>query len=268
MNNLHIIGLPRGEILKELTQQYPQCAKVERQARQFVGPRSKREVWMEQGAAIAYLASQYDQQGATILEIGACQGYSAAILALAAPQAEVTTLEPHGGRRTRVRQAIGSLGVTVRAEESITFFSYCVEEEKKYDLIFVDGDHKNIALDLPYWNLIKQDGLFLFHDYSPLGSKRECRPVFDALNHFKDQLGHPLDVLVADNSGVGMAGWYRYDLTEVWPPEGTTLDEDGYVTSVEVLSGPFPEDTDGMTLDNATDGASSDGEEENDEEDS
>lgn len=236
MNHLQITGLPRGKLLEEIVSQYPEWKRIDNEARRLVGPRSKREVWIEQGAAIAYLASQYDFDGASILEIGACQGYSAALMSLAAPKATLTTLEPHGGRRTRVRAAVGSLGIVVRAEDSTTFLGYCVEERKQYDLIFVDGDHANVALDLPYWNLLKQDGLLLHHDYSPEGSKRECRSVFEALNHFAEQLNHPIDVLVQDDGMVGLAGWYRHDVEQVWPPKGMTLGASGYLENIGVLN--------------------------------
>ncbi len=221
MNNLQLRA-ERAKLLKQIVELYPEWKRIDNEARRLVGPRSKREVWLEQGAAIAYLASQYDRPDADILEIGACQGYSAALMKLAAPQATVTTLEPHGDRRRRVRAAVGSLGVTVRAERSTIFLRYCVEEGQKYDLIFVDGDHAKVRDDLPYWNLLRPDGLFLHHDYSPPGSKRECRPVWEAINTFASELGHPIDVLVQDDSGVGLAGFYRHDIREVWPPSQTT----------------------------------------------
>ncbi len=227
MHDLKIIGLPRGEILAKLKAEfYPGFDKLNHKARQLVGPQSKREVWLEQAAAMAFLCAQYnDTPDVEFLEIGACQGYSAAIMALAAPNAIVTTLEPHGGRRARVRAAVHPLGITVRPEQSKVFLGYCEEEQKRYDVIFVDGDHKNIKDDLPYWNLLKEDGLFLHHDYSPEGSKRGCRSVWEALNDFSDRLGHPPDVLVQDDGMVGLAGWYRRDVRQVWPPEGGVDDD-------------------------------------------
>ncbi len=232
MNNLRLKA-KRGELLKQIVGLYPEWKRIDNKARRLVGPLSKREVQLEQGAAITLLAAQYNRPDVNILEIGACRGYSAALIALATPQATVTTLEPHSGRRSRVRAVVGGLEVTVRPETSTAFLDICVEQRQEFDFIFVDGDHANVALDLPYWNLIKQDGLFLHHDYSPLGSERECFPVWEALNHFSQHLDHQPDVLVQDESLVGLAGWYRRDLTEVWPPEGTTLGEDGYLAHTE-----------------------------------
>ncbi len=50
----------------------------------------------------------------------------------------------------------------------------------------------------------------IFHDYSPPGSWRECRPVWETLNYIRDEiLKRDFDVLVRDEQGVGIAGWYR-----------------------------------------------------------
>ena len=236
MNNLQIIGLSRGEILSKITRAYPEWRRSENRVRRLVGPRTKREVQLEQGAAIAYLASQYNNDGARILEIGACQGYTAGILALAAPLAQVTTLEPHAGRAANVRLAVGQLGVTVLQEKSTDYFNDAAGIRETYDLIFVDGDHAKIAHDLPFWNLLRPDGLFLHHDYSPLGSARECVPVYDALNHFVEHMSHPFDVLVQDDTLVGMAGWYKLS-DETWPPDGATLARNGYVEETRVPAG-------------------------------
>lgn len=240
MNNLQITGLTRGEILGEITKVYPEWQRPENKVRQLVGQRTKREVQLEQGAAIAYLASQYNFEGARILELGACQGYSAGIMALAAPLAQVTTLEPHQGRAEAVFKKVGSLGVSVCDETSMSYLMFANEQGLSYDMIFVDGDHANVALDLPYYNLLKHDGLFLHHDYSPEGSARECIPVFDALNHFGEQMQRAgPDVLVQDDTLVAMAGWYKRD-GEVWPPDGQEVGEDGYVVDTEPPAGQRP----------------------------
>lgn len=240
MNDLQIIGVPRAEILAEITTAYPEWRRPENRVRQLVGPRSKREVQLEQGAAIAYLASQYNRSGARILEIGACQGYTAGILALAAPLAlDVMTLELHKGRAANVRSAVGRLRVIVIQQRSTDFLSDAVKRGETYDMIFVDGDHARVAHDLPFWNLLRPDGLFLHHDYSPEGSARECVPVYDALNHFGAQLNRAPDVLVQDDTLVGMAGWYKREY-ETWPPDGAEIGEDGYVVDSALPAGQKP----------------------------
>jgi len=77
-------------------------------------------------------------------------------------------------------------------------------------LIFVDGDHKRITNDLPWWKHVKKWGLICFHDFSPLGSARQCPPVYESVTAWaKKEVGRPLDVLVFDNAGVGFAGMYK-----------------------------------------------------------
>lgn len=227
MNNLQVTGT-REHLLMELGILYPSWPDLDAEARSYVGPLNKKEVWIEQAVALAILAAQYDRPSARILEIGASRGYTACIMHLAAPKAQIVTLEPHRGRRAEAREAIqGRLGVNVRPHTSAAWLEHATAEGLKYDMIFVDGDHKHVALDLPFWNLLKRNGLFVFHDYSKPGSKRECPPVYDNLNVFAEEMSLPFDVLVEDDSGVGLAGWYRTDTKWVWPPEGVTLQTGG-----------------------------------------
>lgn len=193
---------------------------VIKEAQRLIGAaRPDKEVWDEQAAAIAVLARQYDKPTANILELGAYHGYSAAILKLAAPSALVTTLEPDPTNRQTTRANIVDLGVVVRPEQSTAYLALTENGRgKKYDLIFVDGDHKRIRDDLPWFNRLKIGGLFLHHDYSPLESARPCPPVYEALNEFAAKLGREPDVLVVDDTGVGLAGWYRRP-GETWEPD-------------------------------------------------
>ena len=56
---------------------------------------------------------------------------------------------------------------------------------------------------------MRPGGLFLFHDYAPEGAWRPCQEVYEAVNAFGAELGRPLDVLVRDERGVGLAGFYK-----------------------------------------------------------
>lgn len=179
--------------------------------RKYTSPHHK-EVWEEQAMAIALLAAQYDRPGARILEWGTNRGFTAAVLKLAAVQAEVTTLEPEPSLRKPARKRLAPLDVVVRAETSVAYLDI---DDGHYDLIFVDGDHKNIRLDLPWYNRLVEGGLFLHHDFSPAGSSRPCPPVFDGLTEFSRVLDHEPDVLVRDETGTGLAGWYRRE-GEAW----------------------------------------------------
>jgi len=78
------------------------------------------------------------------------------------------------------------------------------------DLVFVDGDHGLVVRDLPWFNWLRLNGLLLFHDYTPASSgKRPCAPVYETVRVFGDMLGREPDVLVVDDQGDGMAGFYR-----------------------------------------------------------
>ena len=96
----------------------------------------------------------------------------------------------------------------VRVVEAFSW-DYFATDENKYDFVFVDGDHKRIREDLPWWNRLNVDGLFFHHDFSPNGSTRACPPVYRNLLAFRDWLGREFDVLIVDDEKVGMAGFYR-----------------------------------------------------------
>lgn len=196
----------RENLLRRLKAMCPDWEDLNATVRKLVGPANKREVWEEQTVALAICATQFDRPGARILEIGANRGMSACVMKLAAPAANVTTLEPHQKRRRAVRANITRIGVHVRAETSVAFLDV---DDHLYDMIFVDGDHTHIRDDLPWYNRLVVGGLFLHHDFSPLGSSRECPPVFTALTEFSRVLDHAPEVLVRDLTGTGLAGWYR-----------------------------------------------------------
>lgn len=199
----------RRELLEHVVRLYPVWDQVWTEIRGCVGPVSKKEVWHEQAAAIGFLASQYKGPDVRVLEIGCNLGLTAGIMQLAAPHALVTTLEPDPTNRPLARSNIVPLGVVVRPETSAAYLALTEGSGVLYDLIFVDGDHKHIALDLPWWNRLKIGGLFLHHDYSPLESGRPCPPVYDALNGFAAKMGREPEVLLVDDTGVGLWGMYR-----------------------------------------------------------
>ena len=202
----------RENLLQRLKEMYPDWSDLNAIVRQHVGPANKREVWEEQCVVLAMCASQYNRVGARILEIGANRGMSACVMQLAAPQADVTTLEPHRKRRDIVRTNIAGIGVHVRPETSTAFLDV---DDCTYDMIFVDGDHDHVRADLPWYNRLAIGGLFLHHDFSPDGSSRPTQPLFEALTEFWRVLDHAPEVLVRDLTGTGIAGWYR-QAGEVW----------------------------------------------------
>ena len=210
MRSLHLTD-NRKALRATLKREYPDWATLIAEVRKHV-PRHNKEVWEEQAITIALLASQYNRRGARLLEWGTNRGFTASILRFAAPKAEVTTLEPMRAVRRIVRAYLPSLDIHVRPETSV---AYLEADDRMYDMIFVDGDHKRIRRDLPWYNRLHTDGLFLHHDFSPAGSSLPCPPVYRALNEFAARLDHPADVLVVDNTGTGIAGWYRRE-GEIW----------------------------------------------------
>jgi predicted O-methyltransferase YrrM len=176
----------------------------------------KREIRNHEAALLYVLAKQYNQPGAEIVEIGTCYGWSALVMAHAAPQAHIITCTPNPSHIEASRQNLaGYPNVELRGMRSTDLLA--AYEGPDLDLIFVDGDHKIVRDDLPWWNWLKVDGLMIHHDYSQADAPyRPCRWVWDALNDLAAAL-HPFDVLIENEFHEGMAGWYRRD-GEEWMP--------------------------------------------------
>lgn len=165
-----------------------------------------------QAAALYCLAGQYNYPDAAILEIGTYYGYSAAILALAAPLASVITLNPADNEYPIAVSNLKRFGnVQVIKRHSWDYFnSDRLSIGQPYQMVFVDGDHKRIRNDLVWWERVAANGLMLFHDYTPLGSPRHCPPVYDGLNAWLPVIGRQaFDVSIIDAANLGMVGLYK-----------------------------------------------------------
>lgn len=217
---MKITNTSPAAILAHVAHSYPDIDLTLAEVRANV-PSSRREIAKYQAAALYQLARAYNRTDARILEIGTAWGYSAAVMSSAAPLAEIVTLNPNNeqinGKPSEVDIAFKNLAhypnVHIEVAKSWDFLK---TNPGKFDLIFVDGDHARVRADLPFWELVNDGGLFLFHDYSPAGAtegkgghKRECPPVYAAVNEFAQGLGREPDVLVVDDGGVGMAGFYK-----------------------------------------------------------
>lgn len=173
-------------------------------------PVSKREVWIHQAAVLYVLAARCNRSGANILEIGTAWGYSAAVMALAAPKAKITTLNPRQDEYSCAAENLAGfhnvVPLQIQSEDFLSDY-----EGPELDMIFIDGDHSRDAVlkDMEWWRHLKSRRLMLFHDYSPEGSKRATPKVFDAVNELWVRLGRGFDVLVVDDDSVGMAGFYK-----------------------------------------------------------
>jgi len=163
-----------------------------------------------QALALFKLASDYNIASASILEIGTLAGYSASIMAQAAPNATIITLNPADWE---VEEARGNLeeyrNVTVLESYSWDYLEKY--NGHQFDMIFVDGDHNRIARDLPWFKHLRVGGLMLFHDYC----ETKSGIVFARLNETANKYDHPFDVYLMDSSGNGMVGFYRRN-GEAW----------------------------------------------------
>jgi predicted O-methyltransferase YrrM len=163
-----------------------------------------------QAAALFALARPF--VGGNILEIGTFLGYSATVIAQAAPKATITTLNSSPIEAGLARKHLSRWSnVSVLEQRS---WDYLVTDKTIWDMIFVDGDHVRIARDLPWFNRLRVGGLILFHDYSPRGGPSACPPVYAALNDMAAKL-HAFDVQIADENQTGLAGFYRHE-GETW----------------------------------------------------
>jgi predicted O-methyltransferase YrrM len=201
------------QIISNVEAEHPEVRDVLRAA-QTVVTRMKGQIHEYQAAVLYGLANQFNRQRTCILEIGTLAGYSSFIFAMAAPLANIVTLNPSASEAAIARKALARFdNVTVTEIKSWDLLE--TYAGPPLDMVFVDGDHNRIALDMPWWNWLTVGGLMVWHDYAPVGTPRPCLPVFDAVNAWAARLGRGLDVLVVDDKGVGLAGLYRRE-GEVW----------------------------------------------------
>lgn len=172
---------------------------------------SKRQIWFYQAAALAVLARQYDREGAVLLDFGTAFGFTATLLGQSAPRARVVTLNPKAREYDSAWVLDYCRNVTALQVSSQEYLEECRTEGRTFDLVFVDGDHREAAIrsDLGYWETLREGGLILFHDYSPPDSARPGGDVYPVVTAFGEGLGREADVLIIDHRGVGMAGWVK-----------------------------------------------------------
>jgi len=169
---------------------------------------TKRQVDEHQAAALGALARAYNHNGARILEIGTATGYSSAVLALSAPRARVLTLNPNASEHAEaVANLDGLANVECRALHSWKLLEDY--DGPPLDFVFVDGDHGRMVMDLPWFDHLAIGGLMLFHDYAPVGARRECPVVYGTLNLLARATDHAPDVGIVDDTATGMLGFIR-----------------------------------------------------------
>ncbi len=141
-------------IIAELAFDFPKVVDVLNTVRKYIpGIKVKREISEFQAAALYVLAKQFNQEDDIILEIGTAHGYSAAILKEGTGRGNVITLNPD---KHEVEIAQHNLRHYTRLKilslHSHVYLNGIVNDitPPTFDMIFVDGDHNNIHLDLPY----------------------------------------------------------------------------------------------------------------------
>ena len=203
------------EIMAIIATQYPEIVTNLRRARAAVpNGKSQDTLWPYQAACLYALARQYN--GKRILELGTYYGFTAAVMAMAAPNANIITLNPQLIEVEKARQNLAQFKrVSVICHYSWDYLNI-LYPDWMVDLIFVDGDHKRVREDFPWWNRLNPGGLFLFHDYSPNGSGRACPSVYRALLEFQAWIGREFDVSIIDDQLVGMAGYYKQTGDSEW----------------------------------------------------
>jgi predicted O-methyltransferase YrrM len=212
----------------------PDLPKILKRVRSRV-PALKREIAIYQAAALYTIVRPLRGQGARILEIGTAWGYSAAVMAEAAPDAQIVTLNPLVEEAAIAQEHLRHYpNVEVRMQKSWDYLK--AYTGAPFDFIFVDGDHKRVRLDLPWWDRLKVGGGILFHDYAPEGTYRACPPVYNALNDFASTLGHEFDYLIVDDGGVGMAGFIKEQAMSAKQVAGERAYDLGQAAAASVLS--------------------------------
>lgn len=206
---LHLVGLTPDEITAECRRLRPEVDSILARSRAAVGP-SKREIWPHQAAALYVLAAGQARANALCLEIGTAFGYSASILAQAFAAGFVVTLNPKATEAPAARGYLAPFGnVVVIAERSATYLAEY--RGPKLAMVFVDGSHllDDVRTDCQWYERLAPGGLIVFHDYSPVESRRPSPEAMQAADELGARLGRGPDVLVVDDGLVGMAGWYR-----------------------------------------------------------
>jgi len=203
-----LTGIP-DEILGAVEHECPEIGIILERVREHV-PQLKREIATYQAAVLYAMARQYDRANASILEIGTAWGYSAAVMAEAAPKAHIVTLnQPKPAEFERAVKHLAPYRNVLPLQVLSWEYLEALEPDVRFDLVFVDGDHVQVKRDLPWWDRLNSGGLFLFHDYSPDGSGRPCQPVYDGVNHWMAEKNLEPDVLVVDDRQVGIVGFYK-----------------------------------------------------------
>jgi SAM-dependent methyltransferase len=168
------------------------------------------QVGLHQACGLILLARQFKGQKAAILNVGCAFGYSTACLAEGAPDADIVSLDVNP-KRLEMAEDVLSRYKKVRLVKMVSWDYLNTFKERRWDMIFVDGCHREIWRDMPFYNQVRPGGLFLSHDYIPA----RFPFVVEALDSLTKQFDRPFDVRIYDNRQCGVVGMVRRK-DEIW----------------------------------------------------
>jgi predicted O-methyltransferase YrrM len=206
MKQLDIRNVAEAEILEMMLTLAPNAGPAIKRSSVI-----RKQLKTYQAAALYWMAEEFNLDGSRIMEIGTFLGYSTSVIAQAAPRAHITTMNPKPKEVETARKNLSKC-------RNVTFvtmasWDYYPAAPCNIEMVFVDGDHKRVRRDLPWWNLLAYGGLMLFHDYTI----ESCAPVVAAVDQLcASQKKVAPDVVIIDSDGVGMAGVYKTNYTG-WP---------------------------------------------------
>jgi len=180
-------------------------------------------MYVHESLLLYRLSTQYNFAGSNILEIGTALGGSAAIIASAAPLANIVTLDPNVDRSAKASKLLRHWdNVVVRNEKSWDYLSTYTSPQ--LNLILVDGDHAyGVWQDVSWWNWLHDGGLILFHDYSDT----LLLNIHNCVNELRRLLGRQFDVYIS-TSIKGFVGYYHRNedpiITLLEGPRLSTID--------------------------------------------
>lgn len=129
------------------------------------------------GAGLWQLLAQHQPQ--RVLELGAGLGYTACLMALASPQAQVDTLEGDAQHAQLARRAIAACGLSERVRLHEGSFLPVLQgmqiAPQSLDLIFFDGHAPALALIRQLHGVLRHGGLLVCANIEiskPNGSRR------------------------------------------------------------------------------------------------
>jgi predicted O-methyltransferase YrrM len=202
-NRLALTGVGQADVMTWVKGHFPEVEPLLQKLHPFRGNGS---VVPYQAAVLYYLAKSYNFGGARFLEIGTYNGYTTALLAEAAPAAEILSIGPLPWEYDHAKENLtGYPGIKLVCSTSQDY--YALYAGPPFCFVFVDGDHKRIYEDLAWWRFVEPGGLMIFHDYSPNGSIRPCPPVYRCMEKLREK--REPDILIVDSDLIGMIGFRK-----------------------------------------------------------